>query len=321
MTAALVTVAVVSYNRLHYLRALIASARECLQYPALQWIVVDGGSVEPGLRDYLESLDFVDEKVFRPCSHADAMNEIVERARGEFVLMLPEDVQFVRRGPWLADMVEIASRPDVGHVQFDAQRRQTLRRHFVERPLRLRGRRVPGLRASPRRLRAASGAEFLGYGAARDSVGAAGIVTFVRTEIRRALGPWRTNQKLATMQDSGVGAEADMIERASRADLGLEAFLMRIPAAADIVTDPRGTKARIRSGNRRYGLYAPPPEPPFYYRIWGEEEVGRFGTYDPAPSFEEFVEPRGFELPLDEQGNMLKTNVITEHEPYELIEP
>ena len=319
MSAPLVTVGIVSYNRLHYLRALTASARECLDYPALQWIVVDGDSVERGLREYVESLDFVDEKVFRRCTHADAMNEIVERARGEFLLMLPEDVQFVRRGPWLADMVEIASRPEVGHVQFDAQRRKTLRRHFLERPLRVRGRRIPGLRARPRRLRASSGAEFLGYGDAREPVGAAGIVTFVRTELRRALGPWRTSASLATMQDSGLGAEADMIERARRAGLALEAFLMRVPAAADIVTDPRGTKARVRFGNRRYGRYAPPPEPPFYYRIWDEAEVESFASHEPAPPFEDFVRPRGFSLPLDEAGDMLKTNVVAEDEPYELI--
>jgi glycosyltransferase involved in cell wall biosynthesis len=321
MTKPLVTVGVVSYNRLHYLRALMTSAQQCVRYDPIQWIVVDGNSVEPGLREYLDGLDWVDEKVFMDCTHPEAMNEIVERARGEYLLMLPEDVQFVRRGPWLADMVEIASRPEVGHVQFDAQRRKTLRRHFLERPLRVRGKPVPGLRARPRRLRASSGAEFLGYGHVRDPVGAAGIVTFVRTEIRRALGPWRTSAVLATMQDSGRGAEADMIERASRAGLGLEAFLMRVPAAADIVTDPRGTKARIRFGNRRYGRYAPPPEPPFYYRIWDKAEVGRFVAYEPAPPFEEFVRPRGFSLPLDDAGDMLKTNVVTEDEPYELIAP
>ena len=318
MNPPLVTVGIVSYNRLQYLRALINSARRCIDYPALQWIVVDGASVEPGLRTYLESLDFLDSLVVRECTHAEAMNEIVDRARGEFLLMLPEDVQFIRRGPWLRDMVEIARRPEVGHVQFDAQRRKTLRRHFLERPRRVRGHPVPVLRARPRRLRASSGAEFIGYGDARDPVGAAGIVTFVRTEIRRSLGPWRENRALTTMQDSGLGAEADMIDRARRAGLELEAFLMRIPAAADIVTDPRGTKARVRFGNRRYGQYAPPADD-LYYRIWDEAEVARFAELEPAPGFEEIVEPIGFELPLDERGDLLKTNVIADGEPYESI--
>jgi glycosyltransferase involved in cell wall biosynthesis len=320
MNVPLVTVGVVSYNRLHYLRALIASARRCIEYPALQWIVVDGASVEPGLREYLESLDFLDELIVRECTHAEAMNEIVERAEGHCLLMLPEDVQFIRRGPWLRDMVEVAGRPEVGHVQFDAQRRKTLSRHFLERPRRVRGHPIPFLRARPRRLRTSSGAEFIGYGDVRDPVGAAGIVTFVRTEIRRSLGPWRENRALSTMQDSGLGAEADMIERIRRAGVELEAFLMRIPAAADVVTDPRGTKARVRFGNRRYGHYAPPDANGLYYRIWNEEEVARFADFLPAPGFEDIVEPLGFELPLDERGNLLKTNVIAEDEPYETLQ-
>ena len=319
MTVPLVTVAIVSYNRLHYLRALITSARRCIDYPALQWIVADGASVEPGLRQYLDRLDFLDELIVRESTHAEAMNEIVDLARGDFLLMLPEDVQFIRTGPWLRDMVEVAGRPEVGHVQFDAQRRKTLRRHFLERPVRLRGHPIPVLRARPRRLRTSSGAEFIGYGDARDPVGAAGIVTFVRTEIRRTLGPWRENPALTTMQDSGLGAEADMIDRAGRAGLELEAFLMRIPAAADVVTDPRGTKARVRFGNRRYGHYAPPAADGLYYRIWNEEDVARFADLQPAPGFEDIVEPVGFDLPLDEGGNLLKTNVIADDEPYEVI--
>jgi len=175
------------------------------------------------------------------------------------------------------------------------------------------------LRARPRRVHTSSGAEFIGYGDAREPVGGAGIVTFVRTELRRVLGPWRENRSLTTMQDSGLGAEADMIERGRQADLELEAFLMRIPAAADVVTDPRGTKARIRFGNLRYGRYLPPPDGTRYYRIWDESEARRFAEIEPAPAFEDIVEPVGFDLPLDEHGNLLKTNVIADDEPYETL--
>ena len=318
MTDPLVTIGVVSFNRLHYLRALMESARECVRYPHVQWIVVDGNSVEPGLREYVESLDFVDETVFADCSHAEAMNTIVERARGECLMMLPEDVQFVRRGEWLRDLAEIALRPEVGHVQFDAQRRLTLQRYFGR--ARIRSVELP-LRRRYRRLQSSSGELFLGFGDRREPIGGAGIVTFVKTELRRRLGPWRRRPELAAMQDPGLGAETDMIERWRAAALPLEAFMIKLPVVADVVTDPRGTKARVRFGNRRYGRYAPPPEPPLYYRIWEEDELGRFVDAEPAPAFEDYVEPRGFELPLDEQGNMLKTNVITEDEPYELIAP
>jgi glycosyltransferase involved in cell wall biosynthesis len=315
----LVTIGVVSYNRLHYLRALLESARECVRSESVQWIVVDGNSVEPGLRDYVESCDFVQHKVFADCTHADAMNRIVDLAEGECLMILPEDVQFVLRGRWLEDMAELVrEHPEVGHVQFDAQRRKTLRRHFTESRVRLRGRPLP-LRRRVRRLVTSSGRVFLGYGSEREPIGGAGIVTFCRTELRRRLGPWRTNPTEARLEDSSLGAEADMIRRYRDSGLHLEAFLMRSPAVADIVTDPRGTKARIRRGNRRYGLYRPPPEGDLYYRIRDESELAGFEHVEPAPGFEDFVEPLGFELPLDEHGDLLKVSVINETEPYELI--
>jgi glycosyltransferase involved in cell wall biosynthesis len=321
MSPPLVTIGVLSYNRLHYLRALMASARECVSYPRVQWIVVDGGSVEPGLREYVEGLEFLDHVSFEPCTQAEALNRIVELAEGDFLMLLPEDVQFIRRGPWLEDMVEIASRLEVGHVQFDAQRRVTLRRHFSERPLLVAGKRVPLIHARPRVLRASSGVRFLGYGDFRDPIGAAGHVTFTRTEIRRRLGPWRTNEARAHPRDSGLGAEQDMIDRFVRTGIELEAFLMTLPVVADVVTDPRGTKARIRQGNRRYGRYAPPPQgSSLYYRIRDAEELQELARRRPAPAFEDVVEPCGFELPLDEQGNLLKADVISPDEPYELVE-
>lgn len=299
------------------------SARDCVRYPNLQWIVVDGGSTEPGLREYVDGLDFVDHKVFDPGQQAEAMNSIVDRAEGDYLMMLPEDVQFIVRGPWLADMVElVAEHPEVGHVQFDAQRRVTLRRHFQRAFIPVRGRRlrVPFLRRPYRRLHTRSGARFLGYGSMREPIGGAGIVTFVRTEVRRRLGPWRRNPPISSMEDSGVGAEADMIARYRESDLRLEAYLMRYPAVADIVTDPRGTKARVRFGNRRYGLYRPPPRDPLYYRVWDQAELERFAHLRPAPAFEDVVVPQGFELPLDRDGGLRKRNVISGDEPYELVE-
>jgi hypothetical protein len=235
-------------------------------------------------------------------------------------MILPEDVQFVVKGRWLADMVELVrEHPSIGHVQFDAQRRKTLRRHFTDSCVRIRGRRLP-FRRRVRRLATSSGQVFLGYGHEREPIGGAGIVTFCRTEIRRRLGPWRSRHEGVELEDSSLGAETDMIRRYRSSGLHLEAFLMRYPAAADILTDPRGTKARIRLGNRRYGLYRAPPEGELYYRIWDEHELVRFEHLEPAPGFEDLVEPLGFELPLDEHGDLLKVSVIGDGEPYELLE-
>ena len=119
-----------SFNRLHYLRATLESARECLEYENVQWIVVDGGSLERGLQEYLDGLEGVEVSRIEG-SLADSMNRIVELARGEFVMTLPDRMQFIVRGPWMHDLVELASRHSrVGNVNFDVQRRVTLARHF-----------------------------------------------------------------------------------------------------------------------------------------------------------------------------------------------
>ena len=323
--APLVTVGIVSFNRLAYLKALIASARQCIEYPNLEWIIVDGGSAEPGLREYVEGLDFLDHRIIEPCGHADALNRILELARGECIMLLPEDVQFVLRGPWMADLVELVTTHErIGHVTFDVQRRVTIRRRFQEGYLqvsRTRAVRIPLVPRPFRRYRTTSGREFFGYGWRRQGINGAGIMSFCRTEIWRTLGPWRTTPETAVLEDSGLGTERDMERRYWASGLKLEAVMMRYPAAADIITDPRGTKARIRLGNRRYGRYAPPPQGELYYRVWGDDEVGRFDRIEPAPGFEDYVRPIGFELPVDADGNLLKVSVINDEEPYELIVP
>lgn len=317
--APLVTIGVVSYNRLHYLRVLLESLRLCAEYPRLEWIVVDGASVEPGCREYLESLTFLDRLESVPCTHADAMNAIVEYAHGDFLLLLPEDIQFIARGRWLEDLVEIAGKPGVGHVTFDAQRRVTLARRLRERRFRVGPLTIPLPRRRYRVLTASSGANFLSWGSSVPGVVPSGIMTFGRTDIWRRLGPWHAREGSTLDRDSSLGAEADMALRYRESRLELESVVLQVPVAADIITDPRGTKARVRAGNRRYGRYAPPPSPPFFYRIRHLDELrAAFPGPTPAP-FEDIVEPLGFELPVDAAGQLLKASVDFESEPFELV--
>ncbi|MGZ3658849.1 MAG: glycosyltransferase family A protein [Bdellovibrionota bacterium] len=322
----LVTIGVVSYNRLNYLRALMTSARECIQYPNIQWIIVDGNSREPGLREYIDSLDFVQHKIFKECTHAEAMNTIVKEARGECLLLLPEDVQFMVRGNWLRDMVEVAlANERVGHIIFNYQRRVTIQRLFGQAHLHLRlghhRRFVPlPFRRRYNTYRSSRGVEFFGLGNLREGICGSGIMSFTRTEVWRTLGPWRTtNSKVGN--DSSLGAEDDMVYRYLTSGLDLETVLMRFAVNGDIVTDDRGTKARVRGGNKRYGNYRAPSGGDLYYKIltWADVQK-RFADIIPAPSFEDVVEPIGFPLPLDGAGNLLKMGALdTATEPFELI--
>jgi hypothetical protein len=81
------------------------------------------------------------------------------------------------------------------------------------------------------------------------------------------------------------------------------------PVAADILTDPTGCKAKVR-GNRRNGVYLPPPEGTVYYKIFDTTTIpdppGNFPI-----SFMEGVSPIGFTIPTDPNGDPLKSSINT----------
>ncbi len=321
MTDPLVTIGIVSCNRLHYLRAMIESARECIEYDNIEWIIVDNASIEPGLREYIESLDFVKHKIFRSerspsTEHIKAMNLIVEMSSADYLMILPEDVQFIVKGRWMNDFIEVLSENrHLGNICINAQRRVTLDRFFgPERRFffftRPRNNNIYYTR---------SGMEFFGYGDSKPGVLGAGILSFSRTEVWRKLGGWESTGG-QTVADSSGGGETDMLRRLESSGLKLERSLPRIPVAVEIITDNAGSKARIR-GNRRYGAYWSPPFGQYYYRIWTEIEAGRFRAFIPAPGFEDMAEPVGFELPFDGKGNLLKNPHLDDDDPFTWINP
>ncbi len=308
MSTPRLTVAVLSWNRLFYLRATLESARRCLSLPDIEWIVSDNNSVEPGLRDYLEGLDWVGHKWFKSQTHAAAMNEIVGRASGDYVLIWPEDVQFVVEGNWLAPLLQTLERnPWIGSVGLNFLRRKTLRRLLGPVGFRDAGpiagdlkrgrlrlpREVPGLRTFGWRL---------------PGVVASGIPSLTRRSAWTSLGPWKTSDPTQTnIIDSSLGAEDDMIARFQASGKAWHQATLMKPVAADIINDEMGCKAKIRKG-RRYGRYTAPVSGDFYYEILQEADLP--GDEEGFPlSFEGFVRPIGFELPLDPQGDMLKASI------------
>lgn len=317
----LVTIGIISCNRFHYLKALIESARECIPYEPIEWIIVDNASIEPGLREYIEGLDFIQHKIFisqrRPSTeHMEAVDRIVSEAKGEYLMVLPEDVQFIVRGRWLEDFVELARcHSQVGTITFDAQRRLTIRHFFGREDWR-------GWlfrKTFRKQYRIHSGQTFIGYGRSKPGISGAGIFAFMRMSHWRRLGLWKTTGK-QTVADSTGGGETEMLARYAKMRLGLQRYLSRIPVCADIITDAAGSKARIR-GNRRYGSYFAPPEGTYYYRLWDQPEVEKRLNGQVALAFEDVVEPLGFALPLDQAGNLLKNPHHHSDDPFEWIDP
>lgn len=308
-----ITIAFLSWNRLHYFRAVVESARQCIRYPSIEWIVSDNGSLEKGLREYIESLNWIDQKWFRRQTHAAAMNEIVSRATGKYLLLWPDDVQFVVEGDWMVDLIKtLELSPWIGSTGLNFLRRATCRRLFG-RP---RIQEIVGIAAEvarrglnfrvPRRVSGA--APLVTCGWRWPGIVPSGIPSLTLLEHWKKLGPWKARDATqSNVVDSSLGAEDDMIERFQSSGLNWQqGYLMR-PVAADIINDDIGCKAKIRNG-KRHGRYTPPESGAFYYEMVSEASLPSGDGLFPL-AFEDAVRPIGFELPLDGRGNLLKSSL------------
>jgi glycosyltransferase involved in cell wall biosynthesis len=303
------------------LRATLESASKCIFYPRIQWIVIDNGSSEPGLVDYLKKQTWIDHLILRDnrnpaTEHVSAMNEIVELAIGEYIMIWPEDVQFIVRGDWMIDCVEILLRyPWVGSLVLCSLRRKTIdyfwglsrfrrwreyRNEIITHKFNFRFQRL---------LRSSRGFGIMTYGWTKEGIVGSGIPSLTRAGIWRALGPWLARGARPGLVDSSGGGETEMLERYKKSNLILHRALNVLPVAADIVTDNIGCKAKIR-GNKRYGVYHPAyGVDDQYYEIYDQKDVEYLSKRRMPVAFEDFVKPIGYSLPLDEDGGLLKASI------------
>ncbi|HNE05055.1 MAG TPA: glycosyltransferase family A protein, partial [Anaerolineales bacterium] len=218
----LLTIGILSWNRLNYLRATLESAKRCIQYPNIQWIVLDNYSTEPGLAEYLKSLAWIDELIFMQSSHVAAMNEIVARAKGDVLLLWPEDVQFVVEGDWMRDCIEILLKDySIGALSLNFHRRQTIeyiwgRQRFNKNGILRMWKDLKRYGANFRLQKkniSSNGYPVRTFGWQEDGIIGAGITSLARTEVWKKLGPWKAKPADDNIIDSSGGGETEMLER------------------------------------------------------------------------------------------------------------
>jgi GT2 family glycosyltransferase len=118
-TPPLVSVIIPTRDRVALLRRCVQGLLSETDYPFLQIIIVDNGSVEPRSRKLLERLA-LDERVkvvlySQEFNYAAMNNLAVREADGEMICLLNNDIA-IRDPGWLREMVSLALRPDVGAV-------------------------------------------------------------------------------------------------------------------------------------------------------------------------------------------------------------
>lgn len=312
----LLTIGILSWNRLKYLRATLESAKRCIKYPNIQWIVVDNLSTEAGLREYLESKEWLDELIFMKSSHPEAMNEIIMKAKGDYLLLWPEDVQFIVEGDWIQHCIEILNYDWIGGINLTPLRRITMKKYWsVRRFFNFRAFIMDLLRNGryfrrQKLIQSEAGYYFKSCGWMTDGIIGAGIVSLAKTSLWKELGLWSAPGS-ASIVDSSGGGETYMLKKYLDSELVLHKVQSVLPFAADIIDDPIGTKAKVR-GNRRYGLYNDPHDGAYYYKIYDFKDVEHLWRQRDPISVEDFVKPIGYSLPVDSKGNALKVGLNTQ---------
>lgn len=299
MSAVSVSIAVINCNRLFYAASQIKSLIDTLGEDAncAELLIIDNASSEPGTCEFLDAVEhgsltheFASVSVIRrpkrdPSNEfAAALNIAAELAKGEILIPLQGDAQFVRRG-WLSDVREACSRSDCGCVVIDAQRASTL------------------LSADPIRV-----TDDLFIDFTRPPFSGAADVAYPIAMIRRFY-PWNTANE---SHEGGSDSETEMLRRVRSNCADIACYVLASPAMLTIQTDPRGTNARVR-GTKRYGVYfAAPLGDNLYYEI--SDDVRN--TSDSLPLSAEKVllqhPARGWSVALGPRGEWLKNPIRPE---------
>ncbi|MEW6108845.1 MAG: bifunctional glycosyltransferase family 2 protein/class I SAM-dependent methyltransferase [Nitrospirota bacterium] len=113
MTNQKISIIILNWNKLEYLRNCIESLDENTDYPHFEIIIFDNGSTEPGTREYLSSL--AHKVIFSKKNLGFAMgnNKAASETDADLLLFLNNDI--VAHKNWLAPMVRLMEDyPDIG---------------------------------------------------------------------------------------------------------------------------------------------------------------------------------------------------------------
>lgn len=115
----LVSILIPTRDKLGLLKACVDSVLQRTDYPAMEIIIVDNGSVEPATLSYLATI--VRDERIKVIRDDDAfnfsrLNNVAARqAKGEFVCLMNNDIEVIN-AEWLSEVVSLALQPKVGIV-------------------------------------------------------------------------------------------------------------------------------------------------------------------------------------------------------------
>jgi hypothetical protein len=258
---------------------------EDMRHDGVQFIVADMGSTEPGLREYLEDLDWVETYFHdKPRDWINdeyhAKNAIIDRIKHDATVFLQDDSQMIVPKETLYDCVnDLMAMKDSACVDIFGVRRATLNQTTDGKPTEVNGRsywRRPDQ-------------HFLTTG-------------IFKTSIFKEIGPypvaWPTEKKY--WGRSEIWYALQVVQKQ------LQTYRTHVPLFLSIWNDPRGGYAFIR-GDKRYGYYLDPVhESGLYYKKLTSIMIENFVLGSIPLAFMNVAMAFGWDIAIDESGEHLK---------------
>lgn len=282
----MITIGITSCNRLKYLKALLKSI-EPMKEDGVQVIVADMGSTEPGLRDYLASLDWVETYLHNKKrdwinDEYIAKNELISRSKHDFAMYVQDDGQLIVPKEYVYQCVEDMKKTEreCCHFEIFAVRSITLQTTTQGAPTIINGNKY--------------------FKKNNVHVGTKGIF---KTELFQETGAYPVNWET---KKSNWGRSEDWYDSKIKSVGRATTYRTQVPLFAGIWNDPRGLYAFIR-GNKRFGHYLDPADDSgLYYDILSMDEIEELKKRDRIYCFNDVVRELGWEVVRDPSGDMKK---------------
>lgn len=283
------SICITSCNRFKYLKALLLSLDD-IKGENVEFNVVDMGSTESGLKEYLESLEHVN--FFQFNKERDwindeyiARNKLLEMSNHDTIMFLQDDSQFIANKEALSQAIDdLWTMEDCYCLEIYGVRRVTLRDTVDMTPVAV----------NDRKYWRRKDGHFLTTG-------------IYKRELFQEIGNYPTAWPT---EKSYWGRSEDWYDKAVKNHRPHgQTYRTHVPLALSIWNDPRGGYAFIRE-DKRWGHYLDPvDESGLYYAKSSGPIVSSnlFKRDDTGPvSFMEIAEPLGWEIAKDEFGDQKK---------------
>ena len=287
----MITVGIVSFNRLKYTKALMASIKN-LDRRKFNISVVDNGSWEKGISEFLVSQKeqgYIQHLVLRETEKRNwindeyiAKNVIIENCEDELIVFLQDDLQFIGDEKYLLALCQDFKESKFQCMEFNGVRKVTNNSKFYNN----------------QNFVSNNGLRY--WVSDKPHYQTMGIF---RKETFNKLGPYPTNWP---KEKQFWGRSEDYYDVVVKQNYSHINVSCHVPAFLGIWNDHRGGYAFFRN-DLRYGEYLDPPDSSgLYYGQLTYDEVKKFQQIPRPLSFVDVAKPLGWKVAMTPDGDQAK---------------